>query len=233
LAVPPTTEEAFLREVDEELRRDTLQGFWNRWGKKLIALLVAGLLLFGAWLWWQDRTTAKSGLEGEELSLAMEELSSGNTDAATKIFEKLKSSDVPGNRALSQLAIAGLAYQKGDLKAAIAGYDLIANDSKLDAPWRDVATIRKTAAQFDTIKPEEVIARMKPLAVSGEPWFGSAGEMTAMAYLRTGKPDLAGKMFAEISKDEQVPESIRSRAVQMAGTLGVDAVNTATKEDKE
>jgi hypothetical protein len=232
LAVPPTTEEAFLREVDEELRRDTLQGFWNQWGKKLIGLLVIGLLLFGGWLWWQERALANSGREGEELSLAVEELSGGNNEAATKIFEKLKTSEVPGHRALSKLAIAGLAYQKEDLKSAVAGYDAVANDSKLDAPWRDVATIRKTAAQFDTIKPEEVVARLKPLAVSGNPWFGSAGEMTAIAYLRMGKPELAGKLFAEISKDEQVPESIRSRAVQMAGTLGVDAVNTATKEDK-
>ena len=30
-------------------------------------------------------------------------------------------------------------------------------------------------------------------------------------------------MFAQIAADKQVPESIRSRAVQIAGSLGVDA----------
>jgi hypothetical protein len=30
-------------------------------------------------------------------------------------------------------------------------------------------------------------------------------------------------MFAKMAADKQVPESIRSRAVQIAGSLGVDA----------
>jgi hypothetical protein len=38
-----------------------------------------------------------------------------------------------------------------------------------------------------------------------------------------GKNDLAGAMFGAIAKDEAVPETIRSRVVQLAGVLGVDA----------
>jgi hypothetical protein len=74
------------------------------------------------------------------------------------------------------------------------------------------------------MKPEEVIARLKPLAKPGNPWFGSAGELVAMAYLKQGKKDLAGPLFAAIAKDEQAPRSMRSRARQMAGMLGYDAV---------
>jgi hypothetical protein len=69
-----------------------------------------------------------------------------------------------------------------------------------------------------------VIARLKPLAKPGNPWFGSAGELVAMAYLKEGKKDLAGPLFAAIAKDEDAPKSMRSRARQMAGVLGYDAV---------
>ena len=51
--------------------------------------------------------------------------------------------------------------------------------------------------------------------------------MVAISYIKMGKPELAARIFADIAKDEQVPESIRSRAVQMAGVLGVDAVPQA------
>jgi len=61
--------------------------------------------------------------------------------------------------------------------------------------------------------------------VPGNPWFGSAGELVAMAYLRQNKPDLAGPLFAALAKDKTVPDSIRQRARQMAGALGVDAVD--------
>ena len=61
------------------------------------------------------------------------------------------------------------------------------------------------------------------LVKPGEPWYGSAGELTAMAYIKQGKKAEAGRLFAAIAADKQVPDSIRARAVQIAGTLGVDA----------
>src|SRR3546814_4684369 len=72
----------------------------------------------------------------------------------------------------------------------------------------------------------EVVDRLKPLATEGNPWFGSAGEMVAIAYMKMRKPELSGPLFAAMSKDRSVPETIRTRAVQMAGLLGVDAVKT-------
>ena len=77
------------------------------------------------------------------------------------------------------------------------------------------------------MKPEDVIARLKPLAEPGDPWFGSAGELVGAAYLKQGKADLAGPLFASIAKDKDVPETLRSRARQMAGLLGVDAITDA------
>src|SRR5690606_23932546 len=58
----------------------------------------------------------------------------------------------------------------------------------------------------------------------GQSWFGSAGELVGMAYLKQDKKELAGPLFAEIAKDESVPGSLRSRARQLAGLLGYDAV---------
>jgi hypothetical protein len=44
-----------------------------------------------------------------------------------------------------------------------------------------------------------------------------------MAMLKQGRKSEAGRLFAAIAADSQVPGSIRSRAVQIAGTLGIDA----------
>ena len=52
-----------------------------------------------------------------------------------------------------------------------------------------------------------MIARLQPLAKPGKPWFGSAGEMTAMALIKQGKKHEAGQMFAAIAKDKSVPDS--------------------------
>jgi hypothetical protein len=68
-----------------------------------------------------------------------------------------------------------------------------------------------------------VIKRLEPLAKPGNPWFSSAGEMTAMALIKQGKRQDAGRLFAAIAKDKTVPDESRARAVQIAGSLGVDA----------
>jgi hypothetical protein len=99
----------------------------------------------------------------------------------------------------------------------------VMDDKGLAQPYRDLAAVRLTALEFDQMPPTDVIARLKPLTVAGNPWFGSAGEMTAMALLKMGRKDEAGRLFAAIAADDTVPDTIRSRAVQIAGTLGIDA----------
>ena len=72
----------------------------------------------------------------------------------------------------------------------------------------------------------DIGATLKPLATPGNAVFASAGELVAHAYLDQGKRAEAGALFAQIAKDENSPESARSRARQMAGVLGVDAIET-------
>ena len=231
LALPPTTEEAFLREVDEELRRDQLASVWQRWGRWIIVAVISTLGLFAAYLWWQNDLAARSGAAGEQLDKGLQNASDGKYPEANADLEALKKGDSDGYRASAMLTQAAIALEKRDLKGAAKIYGQIAADASIAQPWRDLALLRQTATEFDSLPPATVITRLKPLAIKGGAWFGSAGEMTALAYLKQGKNDLAGKIFADMAKDEKVPESIRSRAVQMAGTLGVDVVD-ATKEVK-
>jgi len=101
-------------------------------------------------------------------------------------------------------------------------YRTLAADSGLPEPYRDAALIRQTALEFDKLQPQEVISRLGPLAKAGEPWFGSAGEMTALALAKQGKRTEAGQLFAAIAKDTTVPSSLRNRAAQLAASFGVD-----------
>jgi hypothetical protein len=90
-----------------------------------------------------------------------------------------------------------------------------------------------TALEYDRLAPAAVIARLKPYTVAGNPWFGSAGEMSAIAHMKLNQPRDAARIFAAMAKDQKVPESIRSRAVQMAGSLGVDAIQDAPAQQEK
>ena len=223
MAVSPSTNEEFIREVDDELRREQALTIWKRYGRWIIAAVIGGLALFAGYLWWQNDRATKLGVEGEQLSTTLDDLSAGRGDAIKPQLATLAASKAAGISVAARLTQADMMLDKGDVKGAAAGFAAIAADSNLDQPYRDLALIRQTAAEFDTMKPEAVIARLKPLAAQGNPWFGSAGEMVGISYMKLGKNDLAGGIFGAIAKDEAVPGTIRQRVVQLAGILGVDS----------
>jgi len=223
LALPTDPAETFVREVDENLRRDQARDFLKKNGPWIIGAILLFLAAVAGYLYWQDRQAKNAEAETERLNQVMSAIGAGQEAQAAQQLGALEKSDSEGVSATARLTSAAVALDKSDRKAAIAQYRALMDDKGLAQPYRDLATIRLTALEFDQLKPEEVISRLKPLAVAGGPWFGSAGEMTAMALIKQGKKDEAGRMFAAIAADTKAPDTIRSRAVQIAGTLGIDA----------
>ena len=220
MALTPVNNDAFFREVDEELRRDRATRVWKQWGLWIIAALVAGLAAFGGWLYWQHRQAQAAGVEGEQLQAAYDSLAGGNAAAASGSLGTLVTSDNDGYRVLAAFTQADILLQKNDLKGAAAKFGTVAADPSVAQPFRDLALIRQTVAEFDTVRPQVVVERMRPLAVSGGAWLGSAGELLGAAYLKLGQRAQAGEAFGRVARDKDVPESIRQRAVQLAGALG-------------
>ena len=223
MALKPIDNETFYREVDEELRRDQLLGYWKRYGKLAIAGVVLFVAAIGAIIWWTNQRELKAGERGQTLITALEDVSTGRAASAQPKLDQLANSGVVGYRVASLLTQADMAADGNQPDKAVGLLRQIADDTSLPQPYRDLATVRMTALQFDKLPPQEVVSRLKPLAVSGAPWFGSAGEMVAIADVKLNRPQEAGKLFAAIAKDAKVPETLRTRAAQMAGSLGIDA----------
>jgi hypothetical protein len=209
LAQPPDINETFLREVDENLRRDQLREAAKKNAKWIIAALVLFLAASGGTIWWQQHQVVRSQAHVEQLAEIYRNVGSGNIGTAPQQLDDLSKSGSKGVRASAEFTAAAVAIQQGDDKAAIAKYRAIAAESSLPQPYRDAALVRQTALEFDQLKPDEVIARLAPLAKPGNPWFGTAAEMTALAMIKQGKKDEAGRLFVAIAKDKNVPDADR------------------------
>jgi hypothetical protein len=227
LANPPAkstakTDDAFLREVDEEYRRSQLAGLWQRFGKLLIALVVLGLAALAGFLWWQDQQAKAAGAAGEALTRAMEQLEVGDGAKARPVLEAM-TRDGPGAYAgLARMVLANDALAGGDKVKARGLYEAVARDATLPQPLKDAALLKAVRLGFDTLPPAEVVARLKPLAVPGNGWFGVAGELVAIAHLKAGKPEQARPILIAMVKDENLSPSLRGRAAQLAVAAGVD-----------
>ncbi len=220
-------QETFLREVDDALREDQLFTLLRTRGRPILALVVGGLVGLGGWLWYSDYTAGARDKQGETFVTALDALEGGRNQAAKTAMDPLAKDGNPGYRAAVQIAEAGIAQQAGKDADAAKAFAAVAADGALPAPYRELAAVREVSANFDKLPAQTVIDRLKPLAVPGKPWFGSAGELVAFAYIKQNNTAAAGALLAAISKDKTVPDTLRRRARQLAGQLGVDAVDNA------
>ncbi len=224
LAIKPSDGETFLREVDEELRKERMNRFVTRWGWAIIAGFVLVLAAIGGYFWWQNRQQEQAGKQGETLLEALDSMESGARSAAEPKIASLVGSDIHGYRAAALFSRANSQLAANNRAAALATLRGIADNADFAEPYRQAALVRQTVIEFDTLPPQQVIQRLRPLARPGQAFFGTAGELVGIAHLKMRRPDLAGPLFAAIGRDENVPPSIRTRTIQMAGSLGFNAI---------
>lgn len=231
LAVKPVTTDtsnrAFFREVDEEVRRERVADIWSRFGVQIILGIVALLIAIGAGLWWRSHREAGRGVEGEQLQAAFDRLGAGDAKGADAALVPIARDAGPGYRTLARMTRADIALKDRDDAGAARLFAAVVADDAVAQPLRDLALVRQTSAEFDTLKPEVVVARLRALALKGNAYFGSAGEMVALSYVRMNKRDLAAALFGQIAADDTVPATLRQRAVQMASALGAAGPQTS------
>ncbi|OYW44197.1 MAG: hypothetical protein B7Z08_11920 [Sphingomonadales bacterium 32-68-7] len=222
-------QDVLLREVDEAVRKEEMLRAARRYGWAAaggVVLLIAGL---GGWLLWDRHSEGQLEERSEKLVGAYDALQIGDVATSETELKALAADGGSAAAASAKLALAATALGQNRPADALKFYGEVAGDADAPQPYRDLALIRQVAAQFEDMPPQQIVDRLKPLAVKGNPWFGSAGELVAMAYLKQGREELAGPLLAEIAKDETVPDTLRSRTRQLAGLLGYDAVVDAAQ----
>ena len=218
-------QDALLREVDDAVRQGDLESFMARYGKPLAAAVILLILAFGAYLFWQHRQEQAMERDSEVLVTAIDQLEANNLAAADERLAEL-SADSEGAAAINAVLLrAGIAAEQGNADEAANLFASVASNADAPQTLRDLARVREIATRYDDMEPAQVITALKPLAVPGRPFFASAGELVGHAYLAQGNRDQAGALFAQIARDENTPESARARMLNMAGILGVDAVD--------
>lgn len=224
MAIKPQDSDTFLREVDEELRRERVTSFMTRYGRWVIGGAVLLLAAIAALIWLRSHREEQAGQASEKLVQVIEQLEQNNGRAAAPAIDELAGNRREGYRLAALFARANAQISSNSIPAAVQTLGAIAVDESAPQPYRDAATVRQVQLQFDSLPPAQVIQRLQAYAQPGNPWFGTAGEMVAIAQMRMQRFAQAAQSFGNLARDPNVPESIKARAIQMASSLGVDAV---------
>lgn len=211
--------DTFIREVDEELRRDQLKGLWKRFAPLIIGvcvLIVAVTAGYSGWTWWQER---KASQAGDRFLEALAKIEGGDRAAGEAELASIAADSDAGYSALARLRLAGENAGAGAKKEALDTYDAVAADNSVPQPLRDLARIRAAILALDTGDVAGAKERATPLNIAGNAWRHAAREVIGTANYQAGDLQAARDAFAEIQQDAQTPQDLWMRSGLMISLI--------------
>ena len=210
------------REIDEAVRHEQLKKLWERYGIYLVALafiLVLGIAGWRGYTWWEARKAAEAGAAFESaISLA----DSGKPQDAEAALARVAAEGTSGYRKLARLREAAL-LARHDPKAAVAAYDAIAADPRMDTELRDLAALRAALLLVDSAPLDEMQRRLEPLTGPKNTFRHSARELVALAAWRAGDTAGARRWSELIMTDAETPPSVRARIEMLMALVGISS----------
>ncbi|HLM40423.1 MAG TPA: tetratricopeptide repeat protein [Microvirga sp.] len=200
----------FIREVDEEYRRDRIAQIWTRYNGVIIGAAFLVVASVGGWRYWEHaqetRSQAAAGRYEEALSLSRQD----KGDEAEAALQALAREDGTGYGLLARFRLAAERGQQSPEDGASA-YDALSNDGSLSPLWRDLARLRAAWLRLDGGDPAKIRPALEPMAEPGNAWRHSARELLGLSGLKAGDMDYAGRWFDQIAADRETPPALRQR----------------------
>ncbi|MCO4825560.1 MAG: tetratricopeptide repeat protein [Amylibacter sp.] len=209
--------DSFIEEVTEEVRRDQLYKYVRKYGWIAIALVV-GVVGVTGYLEYQKVATANAAQAlGDKLVAALDEKEPAARAAAL--------ADVAPDAGAAQVVVemrrAGELIQAGDIDAAIAAFEGVAN-SGADPIYADMAQLKALILRGEDQEATERDAVLAQLAAPGALYRPLALEQQGLIALAGDDQSAAIEIFTELFQDSEITDGLRNRATQMLVALGAE-----------
>ncbi len=206
------------QEIDEDLRRERLLGFWRRYGTAVIALALGLIVGIGGYIGWRDYNASRLEANAEALAAAAQLVTDNKQAEAARAFDELANSTGGAYGDLARMNAAAATLATGDVTAAVAGYDKVAASST-DISIAALARLLAVQALMDSAPAPDLDARLD--AVGEAAGFAPAvKELRAYVRLRAGAADDARRLLAEVVDDTAAPSRLKGRAKEVLDALG-------------
>ena len=211
--------DSLLREVEEDLRRERYQRFWDQYGVYVLVgalLIIVGVGGVKYWDYWSAKQAAQSG---EKFVAALDLSREKKTDGAAKILSEFAENGPGGYGVLASFRLAVQMAKSGQTAAAVEAYDKIAEDRGVSKVLQGYARIRAVMLVLDTASWTEIENRLNDLTKDDNPWRGTARELIGLSAYKAGKLDKASEQFSAILAGGGTTPGLRQRAEMMLGLL--------------
>jgi hypothetical protein len=215
------TEDSFIDEVAEAVRRERLAQWFRRWGWAIAAAVIVILGATAAREWSQSRAEARAEARGEALLTALE---SGTPEDRLAALSAIPATGEDG--LVAAFLLAAEKEQAGDSQGALNALDAVALDADVPPLYRDLAALKAEMIRG----PEGDPAALEALAAPGGAFRLLAQEQLALLHLENGRTEEAATLLRAIEEDAEAGPRQLGRVAALLATLGLPAEPEAQPE---
>ena len=199
-------------QVEEELRSERYKRLARTWLP--IGAGVGAIALISALGWWgyQSWQTNEADKASVAYQRGIEAFAAGNMDQANTAFGEAADTGSRGYKALALMQQAGIAVEQGKNEEAVRLFDEAAKAGR-DPIIADGAALKAAYLLVDKGSLEDMTKRLEPLTGEKRPYRALAQEALATVQLLHNKPAEARETFVQLQLGQDVPQTVRQRAV--------------------
>lgn len=215
------TEDALIREVNDELREEQMRQLWSRYGGVVVAAAILVVAIVAGYQGWKQYSTSTRMAEGEAFAAASQ-MAQNDPKMALDAFRALGAEASTGYGVLAKLNQAALMADTGDVAGAVQLYQQIARENSADPAISGLAIVLSAVREVNVggYDRADLDLRLNAIAGPDHPYRYSARELLATIALEQGDMENARSRFADLAADASAPRGIRQRASDVLLGLG-------------
>ncbi len=215
--VNPEYTDAFINEVNEDVKNDNFKVLWNRYGIFVIlfvVLAVSATVSFErikSWKVAQNQANTENYMVAAQLR--------DNPTQTLEALQKIAGDNQGIFSDFAKLQIANVLFSQDKTEEALATLQNLLDDNTVNDEVKHIALVKLATYRVDTMPRAEFEAMLKPLIAENTSWSPLAQDLLAMAAIRDGDVDTAQTIYENILKIKDLPENFRTKVQDMLNSL--------------
>ncbi len=215
--VNPELTDAFIQEVDEDVKNDSWKALWDKYGLFVIAFVVIAVSAavsfdrFQAWRTALNQRRTEAYVAANSLGTTAEE-KIGNLQQISKDNQGLFSD-------FAKLQIANILLADGKQDEALAALEKLASEKQVNKEVKHIALMKLATYRVDTMGKDEFAELLQPILAENNSWAPMAQDLLAMSAIQNGDVETAQEIYTKLLKIKDLPENFRNKIQDMLASI--------------
>ena len=212
----PNQEDAFIMEVNEELKNEKLKQIWEKYGLMIIAVVTITLtaaISFETIKSWYNKKFQDISDTYSVATVLQEQEKYDESIAVLKSVEEKASDHIYAQ--LVKFQEANILLEQNKPEEAIKILQEIISNEDTDKSLREVAIIKMASYKLENASFEDIETLLNAMIKENGNWTVISQEILAMSAIKHKKLDKAKELYANILANPETPENLKARAQDM------------------